>query len=144
MQAMTRSDKKRGVWEEEEWEEEGDEDDEDGEAEGGHVPALPERGGATTSPWGGVGAGGGGGGWVGLQGPCCALLPGTSLPPLPPSPHTPHPPAPAPAHPLAHPLAHPTRSGASSKPVLSSFDSSKFSLAFGHGLRDLGTAHEID
>ena len=34
--------------------------------------------------------------------------------------------------------------GASSKPVLSSFDSSKFSLAFGQGLKDLGAAKEID
>ena len=46
MQAMTRGDKRRGgaEWE---WEEEADEGDEDGEAEGDHVPALPERGGAT-------------------------------------------------------------------------------------------------
>jgi hypothetical protein len=45
MQAMTRSDKRRGgaEWE---WEEGGDEGDEDGEAEGDHLPALPERGGA--------------------------------------------------------------------------------------------------
>lgn len=85
MQAMTRSDKKRGVWEEEEWEEEGDEDDEDGEAEGGHVPALPERSGAITSPWGGVGAGGGGGGWVGCRARAVRCFPArASLPSLPP------------------------------------------------------------
>ena len=47
MQAMTRSDKKRGgaEWE---WEAEGEGGDEQGEPEADHLAALPQRGGATS------------------------------------------------------------------------------------------------
>ena len=90
MQAMTRSDKKRGggaEWEEEEWEEEDEED----------VPSLPETGARNLAlgvGWGGVGCGAGcrvrGAGWrwwrwwVGVEvvGMLCALhLPHATLHP---------------------------------------------------------------
>ena len=47
MQAMTRSDKKRGggEWE---WEAEGEGGDEQGEPEADHLAALPQRAGATS------------------------------------------------------------------------------------------------
>lgn len=106
MQAMTRSDKKRGVWEEEEWEEEGDEDDEDGEAEGGHVPALPERGGAITSPWGGVGLEVvAAGGWAAGPVLCVASRHEPPSPPSLPS-HAP-PPCPCPCPPAGPPAGPP-------------------------------------
>ena len=118
MQAMTRSDKKRGggaEWEEEEWGEEEEEDD---------VPALPEKGErhlALGVGWGVKGVEGLGCVWRWL----CHACP----PPTPSPKHRPQASA-LRTYLLANSLRAHSLTGAAPKPVLSSFDSSKFSLSF--------------
>ena len=116
MQAMTRSDKKRGggaEWEEEEWGEEEEEDD---------VPALPEKGELRPGVgWGVSGVEGLGCVWRWL---CHACPPPTPCPK-----HRPQATA-LWTYLLANSLRAHSLTGAAPKPVLSSFDSSKFSLSF--------------